>query len=506
MKTLPIIILRSIFAAVLFSSVAFGETVNISAEVLRDKIRGGLLGQILGNLNGLPHEMKYTVEPGKVSGYVPALPRGAWTDDDTDFEWVYIKVMEDENVLLLSPERITRLWKERINQRIWCSNQFARQLMDIGLEPPLTGRPLLNPWAEFNVSGQFLCETFGLIAPALPRRAAEIGLNYTRVAIGGEPAQTTQFFTAMIALAYVESNINVLLDHGVAAIDPNSVVAQIVREVRAWHRENPNDWQATRARLSAKYARHNHLHRDRNGFELNTGSIVGAMLYGRGEFVPTLTLAFNFGWDADCNAATVGTILGVAKGYRWMLAQGWQIVDRYTNTVTPNLDHVRDLSKTMPSRENMPTDETITSFADRLIDLAERVVIEQGGRRLLVEGRPVYEIPRQKPACIQRMESPADEVANMKATMEPWVRQAIAGSAQQQELARAAYLAICLGLAPSLRQQQPEKWAGAIAALGQYPKLVQAIFNHAPVPMGEVLREKALAAGLAKPAKSQKLW
>ena len=143
------------------------------ADVLRDKIRGGLLGQILGNLNGLPHEMKYIDEPGNVTEYTPALPEGAWTDDDTDFEWVYIKVMQDENCLLLPPERISRLWRERINKRIWCSNQYARQLMDLGIDPPLTGTAALNPWADFNISGQFLCETFGLIAPAMPQSGRE---------------------------------------------------------------------------------------------------------------------------------------------------------------------------------------------------------------------------------------------------------------------------------------------------------------------------------------------
>ena len=60
------------------------------ADVLRDKIRGGLLGQMLGNLNGIPHEMDYIEEPGNVKEYTPALPEGARTDDDTDFEWVYI--------------------------------------------------------------------------------------------------------------------------------------------------------------------------------------------------------------------------------------------------------------------------------------------------------------------------------------------------------------------------------------------------------------------------------
>jgi hypothetical protein len=65
------------------------EVVITSAE-LEDRIRGGLLGQILGNLNGLPHEFKYLDEPGSVDQYRPALPDGARTDDDTDLEWVYV--------------------------------------------------------------------------------------------------------------------------------------------------------------------------------------------------------------------------------------------------------------------------------------------------------------------------------------------------------------------------------------------------------------------------------
>jgi hypothetical protein len=48
--------------------------VQLPVEVLRDKIRGGLLGQLLGNLNGLEHEMKYINEPGNVQKYTPALP------------------------------------------------------------------------------------------------------------------------------------------------------------------------------------------------------------------------------------------------------------------------------------------------------------------------------------------------------------------------------------------------------------------------------------------------
>ena len=72
---------------------------EIPHEVLLDKVRGGLLGQIIGNLNGIPHEFKYNDEPGNVTGYIPALPDGAYTDDDTDIEWVYVYNMQKYNKL-----------------------------------------------------------------------------------------------------------------------------------------------------------------------------------------------------------------------------------------------------------------------------------------------------------------------------------------------------------------------------------------------------------------------
>jgi hypothetical protein len=466
------------------------RAIDIPAEVLRDKIRGGLIGQLLGNLNGLPHEMKYIAEPGNVTQYTPSLPQGAWTDDDTDFEWVYIKVMEDENCLLLPPQRISRLWRERINTRIWCSNLYARQLMDLGIDPPLTGMAVFNPWADFNISGQFICETFGLIAPAMPQRAAEIGLNYTRVTIDGEPAQTTQLFTSMIATAFAENNINTILDAGLSAIDPNSRISQIVKDARRWHMEHPDDWRATRQLLKQTYGKYGGEMRDRNGYELNTGSTIAALLYGHGDFVKTLIAAFNFGWDADNNAATAGTMLGVMKGYRWMLAQGWQIVDRYKNT----------------TRENMPADETITSFADRLIDLAEKVLIEEGGERLTNDARIVYRIKTQKPKRIQPMESPDAQTAALREKLQSEIKESITHPASKQQLARAAYYAICLDLADSIRKKHPQEWSQALAALSSYENVVQAIFHHSPTPLGEKLRGKALAAGLQKPSTRRDLW
>ena len=185
---------------------------DMPAKVLEDKIRGGLLAQLFGNLNGLAHEFKYIDEPGGVEQVTPGLPDGARTDDDTDLEWVYIVEMQRSGKILIPYRRVSEIWKAHINRRIWCANAYARRLMDLGIDPPLTGRIALNPWSIFNISGQFICESFGLIAPAMPRTAARSGLHYTHVTIDGEPAQATQLFTAMIAASFIESDLERILD------------------------------------------------------------------------------------------------------------------------------------------------------------------------------------------------------------------------------------------------------------------------------------------------------
>jgi hypothetical protein len=466
------------------------KSMEFSAEVLRDRIRGGLLGQLLGNLNGIQHEMKYINEPGNVQEYVPALPDGAQTDDDTDLEWVYIVAMQRHNMIMLPPHLVVQLWKERINKRIWCSNQYARQLMDIGVQPPLTGSIVINPWADFNISGQFICETFGLLAPGMPRTAAKIGLNYTRVTIDAEPAQTTQLFTTMIATAFTTDDIDKIIDAGLNSIDTKCAVRQIVNDVRRWHRLHPNNWRTTRRLVKEKYSRHNGAMRDKNGYELNTASTIAALLYGRGDLAETLRIAFNFGWDADNNAATSGTIIGVVKGYRWMMSQGWQIVDRYRNT----------------TRDDMPMDETITSFADRLIDLAERVIIDHGGRKENVDGEIVYRVILEKPANILPMTNFNEQAVKLRSKMKSEIEQTIISPSNDQKLAYAAYLAICLDLAPDLRQKHPKQWTKALEAINDYPKVVQVLFFHSPFPAGEQLRKKAIAAGLRKPESRIKIW
>ena len=470
--------------ATVFASVE--KPLQIPVETIVDKIRGGLLGQMLGNLNGIPHEMSYIHESGNVKNYIPSLPDGAWTDDDTDFEWVYIVEMQKRRNVFLSSDEITSLWKERINRGIWCANRYARFLMDIGFKPPFTGYVTLNPWSEFNVSGQFLSETFGLVAPAMPQTAGRIGLNYTTVAIDGEPAQATQFFTTLIATAFIESDIHKILDAGVAALDPQSKLLQIVKDVKNWHNQYPKNWEETRRLLKEKYTLEGGGMRDRNGIELNTGAIIAALLYGEGDFPETLKLAFNMGWDADCNAATVGTIVGVVYGYRKMMGQGWQIIDLYRNT----------------TRENMPMDETITGFADRIIELFEMVNEENGGKKVVANQTLVYEIPVENPAPVKNLISLENQKQQMKTELEQTISNDIL-TGNRESKARAAYMAVCFDMAADFSKKYPRQWKEACFQLSGYWKIMAVIFQDTGRTFKSLARmeEKFKAAGFKSPNK-----
>jgi len=464
---------------------------DIPSDVLEDRIRGGFLGQVIGDLNGLNHEMKYILEPGNVEQYTPALPDGAWTDDDTDIEWPYILEIQRSNSLLIPPERISEVWKEHINRRIWCSHLFLRQIMDLGIDPPLTGCVEINPWADFNLSGQFVSESWGLISPGMPQSAARIGIHYTHVSVEGEPIQSTQMIDSMIATAFLTSDTERILDAGAAALDPHSVMSQVMRDVRRWHKENPKDWRMTRKLTKDKYCRYGgHDMRDRNGVWLNGASTIAALLYGDGDFVQTVRSAFNFGWDADNNAAASGAILGVIKGNKWIAAQGWDIKDRFRNT----------------SRDHMPDDETISTFGDRLIALARRNITERGGGKTTVKGGSVYRIPIEKPANVEPLPNPKQQYGELRSRLKEDIENGIAAATSAKESARAAYFAICLDFAPELMRRYPERWSKAAAALNGYPKILQVIFYESPIPAGQRMSEKAIAAGVRKPDTSINIW
>ena len=426
-------------------------TVDVTSEYIRDKINGGIIGQFFGNLNGLIHENKYTDEPGNVEEYIPDLSEGAFTDDDTDIEFVYIYHMLEENQYLLPYDRISELWKEHLNDGVYCSNSYARNLMNLDILPPTTGYIAFNPWAVFNISGQFLCEQFALISPGMPQTAAKIGTHYTHVAVDGEPIQTTQLFTAMISTAFFEDDFMKIINAGLKAVDPDSEIHEIVSNVISWYKLYPNDWRKTRLEIKENYWTGEYVGEGgSNGYRTITAATIAAILYGEGDFVEAVRYAFNFGWDADNISAMVGTIMGTIKGEKWLRSQGWKIKDEYRNTRRPGL----------------PTDLTITQFAELHYQLAKKVILHNGGEEITINNQEGYRIALQEPKNIENLPRPLNRLNSIRTEWWPKITKDLNGNSVDR--ARAVYASICLDLVEQAYQNQPDKWLKALEEFKPY--------------------------------------
>jgi ADP-ribosylglycohydrolase len=459
-----------------------GGFVELPRAELEDRIQGGVLGQILGNLNGLPHEFKYLDEPGDVPSYTPALPQGARTDDDTDIEWLYIIEMQRSRQLYISPARITELWKAHINDWMWSANLYSRYLMDVGFDPPLTGNAVLNPWAEMNVAGLYMTEMFSLASPGLSESGAKLCCYYAHNSVDREPIQSAQFFSAILTQAFFERDVLKLIESARAALDPQSDMATVVEFTLNQWKANPQDWRATRRAIRDRYTRYGGLRPDMNGYALNSGAAVAALLYGKGDFVETLRLGFSLGWDADNTSAVCGAIMGVIHGRKWIDAQGWDIKDQYRNT----------------SRPGLPTDETMTSYGKRVIEIALRIVKEAGGEVVTRDGTEIVRIPRQAPKNIESLPTYEQRVAELREQFLPTLERHLR-TGSPVERAEATLLALRLGEWERLMKEYPNQWADGIKAIERYAPGLVVQYLKAPKPHGDAMRKAAAAAGLAQP-------
>jgi hypothetical protein len=86
----------------------------------------------------------------------------------------------------------------------------------------------------------------------------------------------------------------------------------VVKAVIDFHRKNPEDFRACMDFLTAGF-----------GYDRypgvchiipNAGVCILSMLYGAGNLSRSVEIATMCGWDTDCNAGNVGTIIGVAGG------------------------------------------------------------------------------------------------------------------------------------------------------------------------------------------------
>ena len=398
-----LILVITISTSLLFSaktSEAQKDSKSISMEELRDKIAGAWIGQMIGNIYGLPHENKYVSAPGDESkwpyGYTKNLDKlrqykGAFSDDDTDVEYMYLLNMEKYGY---EPtyEQMREAWMYHIRDRVWLANRAALGLMHFGYTPPFTGDKNINPhW--FQIDPQLINEIWAYTAPGMVQYAAQKSDWAARITSDDWGAEPTVHYGAMYAAAFFEKDIRKLIEIGLKELPANGRYAQTIREMIALHKKYPNKWQDAWKEMAEKYyVNEPDLTKTIWNANLNGACGILAMLYGEGDFQRTLDLSCAMGFDADNQAATVAGLLGIVYGLDalpenlYLPIEGWEkpFNDTYINI----------------TRHELP-DASIENQIDRMLSMTLNLVKGKGGKvtgaagqeKVIINTRATFDVP-----------------------------------------------------------------------------------------------------------------
>lgn len=293
-----------------------------------EKVYAGFLGMNIGIRLGAPVEPTiWTYERirntyGEITDYVKDFKNFA-ADDDVNGPFYFLRALyDDAKDRKLEPQDVANAWlnyaREGVGMFWWggygTSTEHTAYLnLKMGIPAPQSGSIKQNGiiLAE-QIGGQIFIDTWGLVLPSNPALAAEYGGIAASVSHDGEGILGAKFMCACISRAFDTADIYDIIDTGLSHIPSDSLYHKVSTAVIDFYKKNPDDWRACLEMLHEEWGY------DKYGGVChiipNAGVCIMSMVYGKGDFSRTIEIATMAGWDTDCNAGNVGTILGVATG------------------------------------------------------------------------------------------------------------------------------------------------------------------------------------------------
>ena len=339
-----------------------------------EKVYAGVLGKIIGVYLGRPFEgwenARIERELGEITGYVHERLGSPLVvpDDDISGTFVFIRALQDAGAdRAITPAAIGRAWLNYLIEErtvLWwggfgnATAHTAYLRLKRGLEAPASGSAAVNGQVVAEqIAAQIFADSWAMVAPGDPELAAYLACRAGSVSSDGAALHASRVVAAMEAAAFVEADIDRLLDTAVALIPNDSLIARLIGDVRDWHAAAGGaQWRQTFARIRGRYGY------DRYGGNChvvpNHALIIMALLAGGGDFDRSLTIVNTAGWDTDCNSGNVGCLLGIRGGLA-AVGERWR---------APVADRLY-----LPSADAGEAVTDATRVADRLVALGHRL-------------------------------------------------------------------------------------------------------------------------------------
>ncbi|MEU0741520.1 ADP-ribosylglycohydrolase family protein [Streptomyces sp. NPDC006134] len=305
---------------------------------LADRVHGGWLGRIAGNMLGKPVEQgevwtreridrylrragalpltDYLPEPADDAdalamrpewrGCVRGRVHGSCRDDDVDYAVLGLHLLETHG-FGFTTEQVGDLWLLRLPYlQTFTAERAAYRNLANGLKPPLTAT-YGNPYQEW-IGALIRADVHGWTCPSAPGRAALLARRDAVLSHTGNGVYGAMWAAALVSAAFTAATVREAVEQALAVIPAGSRLARTVRRVVSLH-DAGMAWEDTLATVSEETAGLGWIHVVPNAAVLTAG-----LLYGDGDFTRTVALTVRGGLDTDSNGATAGSVAGVFGG------------------------------------------------------------------------------------------------------------------------------------------------------------------------------------------------
>lgn len=309
---------------------------KVNPDTLYNKIHGAWMGRIAGCYLGKPVEGMRTNELWpllKNSGNYP-MTRYIKSSDCTEneilkkrFEYYeslgYMPTDDDTNYVVLAQVVIEKYGRsftsdDMMRSWLWYQPKDAyctaerRAFINFaqGYTPPASAT-YMNPYREW-IGAQIRGDYFGYINPGNPELAAEMAWRDARMSHVKNGIYGEMFASAMIAAAAVTDNTKDIILAGLGEVPETSRLYEDVMSVISMYDEGKT-WEDVTKYIHEKWNEHT-----AHGWchTISNAMICAmALLYGEGDFGKSICLAVQTGFDTDCNGATVGSVVGMIRGF-----------------------------------------------------------------------------------------------------------------------------------------------------------------------------------------------
>lgn len=350
-----------------------------------DKVYACWMGKNIGGTLGGPLEGR--MELMDIKGYTQSFVESV-ENDDLDLQLVNLHCVEQyggrADVSLLSRE-----WLEHVHFEY---DEYGHALTNMrrGIGAPLSG--CYNNFFTDCMGSPIRSEIWAVICAGMPDLAAYYAYNDASVDhAGGEGVYGEIFFAVLESMAFVEKDKFKLIDAALSYLPKESAVRKAVELLLDCYHKDIG-WVDARQAIIDNFAGDNFTYAP-----VNIAFTLVGWLYEEG-FTKQMLTTINCGYDTDCTVATLGSLLGILYGTKYL--------DSYW---------------TEPLGEKIITSRPITGFnaPKTITELTERSI---AARRLVQEhyaqqaDKSVYQIPYQSAVEVYKLPSGAFKEHDLELT------------------------------------------------------------------------------------------